>query len=177
MLILNGKNFYFLVNSSIINLIITLLVLLFFNLLNRLYLGDNGSYLLGFFYSLILVKFYINNFSISPFFVILLLWYPGFENLFSILRRFFRKKSLTQPDIKHLHQLLYDFFKKKYFFKNKILISNFPGFLIIFYNFSVMLFGTFFIFNSKILLLIILFNIFLYCYLYNLLTKKNASKF
>ena len=170
--ILNGKNFIFLDNVSIINIIITLLVLLFFNIFNKLYLGDNGSYSLGFLYSYILVNFYIQNTYVSPFFIILLLWYPGFENLFSIFRRYFKEKSPLKPDTRHLHQLIFDYFKKKSFFKNKILINNFTGFLVISYNFVIMFFATFFIYNSKILLLIIFFNIFLYCYLYNSLVKK-----
>ena len=170
--ILNGKNFIFLDNISIINIIIVLLVLFFFNLFNKLYLGDNGSYLLGFFYSFILVNFYIKNTFVSPFFIILLLWYPGFENLFSIFRRFFKEKSPLNADTKHLHQLIYDYFKKKHFFKNKILINNFPGFVIIFYNFIIMFFGSLFFHNTKILLLIIFFNIFVYCYLYYFLAKK-----
>ena len=157
--ILNGKNFIFLDNISIVNIIIVLLVLLFFNLFNRLYLGDNGSYLLGFLYSLILVNFYVKNTLISPFFIILLLWYPGFENLFSIFRRYFIKKSPLNPDTKHLHQLTYEYFKKNRFFKNKILINNFPSFIIILYNFIIMFFATFFILNSKVLLFIIFFNI------------------
>ena len=170
--ILNGKNFIFLDNVSIINIIITLLVLLFFNIFNKLYLGDNGSYSLGFLYSYILVNFYIQNTYVSPFFIILLLWYPGFENLFSIFRRYFKEKSPLKPDTRHLHQLIFDYFKKKSFLKNKILINNFTGFLVISYNFVIMFFATFFIYNSKILLLIIFFNIFLYCYLYNSLVKK-----
>jgi UDP-N-acetylmuramyl pentapeptide phosphotransferase/UDP-N-acetylglucosamine-1-phosphate transferase len=170
--ILNGKNFIFLDNISIINIIITLLILLFFNIFNKLYLGDNGSYSLGFLYSYILVNFYIQNTFVSPFFIILLLWYPGFENLFSISRRFFKKKSPLKPDTRHLHQLIYDYFKNQSFFKNKILVNNFPGILIISYNFLIMFFSTYFIQNSKILLLIIFFNILLYCYLYNSLVKK-----
>jgi UDP-N-acetylmuramyl pentapeptide phosphotransferase/UDP-N-acetylglucosamine-1-phosphate transferase len=170
--ILKEHNFISLDNISIINIIIVLLVLLFFNSSNRLYLGDNGSYTLGFLYSLILVNFYAKNDFVSPFFVILLLWYPGFENLFSIFRRYFRRKSPLRPDTKHLHQLMYDYFKKKSFFKNKIFINNFPGFIIISYNFVIMFFSTFFIFNSKILLSIIFFNVFLYCYLYKILLKK-----
>jgi len=170
--ILNGKNYIFLDNISIINFILTLLVLLFFNIFNKLYLGDNGSYSLGFLYSYILVNFYTQNTVVSPFFIILLLWYPGFENLFSISRRFFKKKSPLKPDTRHLHQLIYDYFKNKSFFKNKILVNNFPGILIISYNFLIMFFSTYFIQNSKILLLIIFFNILLYCYLYNSLVKK-----
>jgi UDP-N-acetylmuramyl pentapeptide phosphotransferase/UDP-N-acetylglucosamine-1-phosphate transferase len=170
--ILNGKNYIFLDNISIINFILTLLVLLFFNIFNKLYLGDNGSYSLGFLYSYILVNFYTQNTVVSPFFIILLLWYPGFENLFSISRRFFKKKSPLKPDTRHLHQLIYDYFKNKSFFKNKILVNNFPGILIISYNFLIMFFSTYFIHNSKILLLIIALNILLYCYLYNSLVKK-----
>ena len=147
-------------------------MLIFFNIFNKLYLGDNGSYSLGFLYSYILVNFYIQNTYVSPFFIILLLWYPGFENLFSIFRRYFKEKSPLKPDTRHLHQLIFDYFKKKSFFKNKILINNFTGFLVISYNFVIMFFAIFFIYNSKILLLIIFFNIFLYCYLYNSLVKK-----
>ncbi len=170
--ILHGKNFIFLDNISTINIVIVLLVLLFFNLFDKLYLGDNGSYLLGFIFSLVLVNNYIQNTSISPFFIILLLWYPGFENLFTIIRRYFKKKSPAKPDTEHLHQLVYEYFKKKSIFNSKILTNNLPSFLIIFYNFIIMFFATFFIFNSKFLLLIIFFNIFLYCYLYNSLIKK-----
>jgi UDP-N-acetylmuramyl pentapeptide phosphotransferase/UDP-N-acetylglucosamine-1-phosphate transferase len=172
-LFLKEQNFESLDNISIINIIIVFLVLLFFNSSNRLYLGDNGSYMLGFLYSLILVNFYVKNNFVSPFFVILLLWYPGFENLFSIFRRYFSQKSPLSPDTKHLHQLIYDYFKKKNFFKNKIFINNFPGLIIISYNFAIMFFSTFFIFNSKILLSIIFFNVFLYCYIYKILLRNN----
>ena len=66
----------------------SLIILAIFNYKNYLFLGDNGSYLLGFFYSIVLIDFYNFNQSISPFFIILLLWYPSFEILFSILRKF-----------------------------------------------------------------------------------------
>lgn len=170
--ILHGKNLIFLDNISTINIIIVLLVLLFFNLFDRLYLGDSGSYLLGFIFSLILVKNYTQNTFISPFFIILLLWYPGFENLFTIVRRYFKKKSPSKPDTKHLHQLLYEYFKKKKLFKNKILNNNLLSFFIIFYNFIIMFFATFFIYNSKILLFVIFFNIFTYCFIYYSLIKR-----
>ncbi len=172
-LILKEKNLVFLDNISLINIIIALLVLFFFNLLNKIYLGDNGSYLLGFLYSLILVKFYINNTFISPFFIIMLLWYPGFENLFSIFRRKFSDRSLAKPDIRHLHQLIYHYFKKKSSFKNKLFVNNFSGFLIITYNFIMMFCSSFFILDTKVLLFIIFFNITLYCSIYKLLSKKS----
>ena len=74
----------------ILSYIILLIYLLLFNLLNKLYLGDSGSYLLGVSIGSILIFIYKEISFISPFFIVLLLWYPCFENLFSIIR----KKSL-----------------------------------------------------------------------------------
>ena len=64
--------------------IIAFLIIFILNFLNKIYLGDSGSYLLGFIFSLFLIKIYMWNQNISPFFIILLLWYPSFETLFSI---------------------------------------------------------------------------------------------
>ena len=52
--------------------------LLLFNLFNKLYIGDGGSYLLGFGFGILLIAIYESNKNISPFFIILLLWYPCF---------------------------------------------------------------------------------------------------
>ena len=66
------------------------------------------------------LDFYSNNDSISPYFICLLLWYPAFENLFSIIRRFSLKNNIEQADQGHLHQIIYtkfkdiDFINKKY---------------------------------------------------------------
>ena len=74
-------------------LLFLLIVILIFNILNKLYIGDSGSYLLGFIYSVLLLNIYHENSYISPYFIILLLWYPCFENLFSIIRKYRFKKS------------------------------------------------------------------------------------
>ena len=87
--------------------------------------------MLGFFYSITLIDFYNFNQSISPFFIILLLWYPSFEILFSILRKFVLGRSPLKPDNLHLHHLLFNFFKKIYI---NNLNKNASGFLINFYN-------------------------------------------
>ena len=94
--------------------IFILIILLILNLSNKLYLGDSGSYTLGFIFSTFLINLYLVNNLISPYFVILLLWYPCFENLFSILRKFRFKKSPTYPDNKHLHQLIFEHLLKSY---------------------------------------------------------------
>ena len=67
--------------------VITLFFLYIFNLFKKIFIGDGGSYLLGFVYSFLLIFAYTVNQEISPFFIVLLLWYPCFENLFSIIRK------------------------------------------------------------------------------------------
>ena len=54
-----------------------------------------------------------NNYFISPYFIALLLWYPAFENLFSIIRKRIVKKDPLKPDNLHFHQLLFNFFETK----------------------------------------------------------------
>ena len=82
------------------------------NIFNKMFLGDSGSYILGFIFSVILIETYNLNNNFSPFFIILLLWYPCFETLFSILRKNIIKKSPMSPDINHFHQLIFLFIKK-----------------------------------------------------------------
>ena len=65
-----------------------LFVLYLFNFFNQLYLGDSGSHILGLIFSFIVISFYKLDQLVSPYYIILLLWYPCFENLFSILRKF-----------------------------------------------------------------------------------------
>ena len=61
---------------------------------NQFFLGDSGAYFLSFFIGFILIEIYNANLKISPYFIILLLWYPCFENLFSIIRKLLRKNLL-----------------------------------------------------------------------------------
>ena len=70
-------------------LIFTLLIIFILNLLNKIYLGDGGSYLLSFVIGISIIKLYSQNTQISSLFIILLLWYPCFENLFSFVALLF----------------------------------------------------------------------------------------
>ena len=104
--LLTGINFS---NFNVINLFYLLFIMTIFNFFNKFYLGDSGAYLLGFLIGYILIKIHNHNPNISPFFVVLLLWYPCFENLFSIIRKFKLGKSPVFPDNRHFHQLLFYF--------------------------------------------------------------------
>ena len=64
-----------------------------------MFIGDSGSYVLGFIFGYLLIEVYITNQNLSPFYIILLVWYPCFETLFSIIRKFRLNRSPILPDI------------------------------------------------------------------------------
>lgn len=149
----------------LINVILVLFFVFILNLINQIYLGDSGSYLLGFLSSIFLVHMYNVNQNISPFFIVLLLWYPCFETLFSIIRKNVMNKSPLYPDIMHLHQHIFFIIKNK--FKFKILFSNIISALIInAYNVFMFFIATNFVALSQVQILLIIFNILLYTYIY-----------
>ena len=63
-----------------------------FNFFQKIYLGDSGSYIVALVTSFFTLEFVNANDMISPYFICLLLWYPAFENLFTIVRRLFFKR-------------------------------------------------------------------------------------
>jgi UDP-N-acetylmuramyl pentapeptide phosphotransferase/UDP-N-acetylglucosamine-1-phosphate transferase len=65
-------------------------------------LGDGATYGIGFLLGYFLLKIFIRTQNLSPYFVANLLWYPAFENLFSIIRRNVSKKNNYLPDNDHL---------------------------------------------------------------------------
>jgi len=146
-------------------LVYLIFVLLIFNFFNLFYLGDSGTYLLSTFVGSILISIYNQNQTFSPFFVVLLLWYPCFENLFSIIRKFKIKKSPIEPDSNHFHQLCFYFFKKKFKTKN-ITSNNCSSLMINLYNLVILSFGSLNIFNTQFLIFLIMLNIFVYITIY-----------
>jgi len=162
---IENKNYIVIDILSIDKIIYVLVIVFLLNFFNQLYLGDSGSYLLGFFTSIILLDIYEINSNISPFFIILLLWYPCFETLFSILRKNIMNKSPLNPDINHLHQIIFYWIKIR-FKLGKLNANLISGLFINFYNFIIFILSINFISNSQIQILIIMFNIILYIFLY-----------
>ncbi len=156
------------------NFLIVLLVLIFFNASNKLYLGDGGSYLLGFIYSFKCISLYLSNPNISPFFITVLLWYPAFEILFSILRKYNFNKSPIKPDSNHLHQLIYFFLIKRV--SNNILRSNLVGIIINLFNLSIIYFSLIDIYNTQLQILLFIFAISIYVFVYMRLLRFKLGK-
>ena len=157
----------------LLNLSIILSIILLFNLFGFLYMGDSGAYLLSILSGVYLINFSYNNDYISPFFIILLLWYPCFELLFSMIRRFKNKSKTYKPDSNHLHQFIYGFIKKNSSSKDNI-IHFYTSILINSYNLLIFIFAINFIYSSKVLILIIILNIFVYILSY-VFFKKNIK--
>jgi len=133
-----------------------LIIYLFFNFPNAtIFLGNSGSYIVGFIISFLILKTseYTEYHKVYPFFFSILLYYLFFEVFFSFFRKIvFEKKNPLYPDKKHLHMLLYGKLKSNsktsivinFFYFLSILplifIKNFSGllkmyfvFLIVFY--------------------------------------------
>ena len=72
----------------------------------KIFLGDGGAYLLGFWLAWIAVLIVMRNENISPWSSLLACAYPIVEVLFSMYRRMRRNHSAGHPDRLHLHSLI-----------------------------------------------------------------------
>jgi len=111
----------------------SLVIIYIFNFFGKIYLGDGGAYLISFVIGVTLIKFSNDNYLVSPYYIVALLWYPAYENLFSIIRKKISKKSPSTPDNKHLHQLIYLYLGKS-FSIDKNFSSSLSGIIICLYN-------------------------------------------
>ncbi len=154
---------------------IALLVFYIFNFFGLVYLGDGGSYVISLIMGTILIKAHMNNIYISPYYIAAMFWYPAFENLFSLVRRIFKKSDVSSPDKLHLHQLMFRYLKIKKFFRKKylntatstlILILNLPIFIIASLNHS----------HTKSLIAILIINVAFYLLIYFFLSKNFILK-
>ena len=192
--LLNGSNFVDGVNTNLVGyfiivlfftnkfgyifdlnlFILILLAFYIFNFFGKCFLGDNGVYVLCILVSYIFINT-INLNSINPIIAINFLWYPAFENLFSIIRRYVSNDKLDIADKKHLHSILYLFLNKR-----KILSkfsNSFAGLIINIYNFFSIFLSFVFINNNQILILIIMINIIIYLSIYFKLLNNLSNRF
>ena len=139
-------------------------------------MGDSGAYLLSLFTGIYLINLSTTNFFISPYFVILLLWYPCFELLFSMIRRSLKAMKTYKPDNFHLHQLIYTFVKIKLNLRSNLIIHFFTSLVINSYNLVILLIALNYRHDSKILIYLILFNLVIYGSFYKIFYKIYKTK-
>ena len=152
-----------------LNFVIIQLLIFGFILSGFFFLGDAGSYLIGFILGvqIISINFYLP--FISPYYLILLIWYPCFEVLFSFIRKIKTNKSPLKPDNNHLHQLLYSKLKKKI---NSLHVNSSASIIILIYNLIMVLFSNKFIFNTTVCILLLCLNVIIYLISYYFLNKE-----
>ena len=195
--LINGKNFIDGLNTLLIGYVILVLTCLYFvsinyrlnldfnlykitlalflalysvNFFGKSILGDGGSLSIGLFISYIILDFYLKNNSVSPYFIALLLWYPSFEILFSIIRKALIHIKPFDPDSLHLHQLLY---KKIKYFNLAELNNTMASSLINLFNLFIFYLGSLNINSTLYNVCLIFFSIFIYILTYFILIKKS----
>ena len=157
-------------NESFYILLLILSFLLLLNFSNKLFMGDGGAYSLSFLLGYILITIYNKSQIVSPYFIIVLLWYPCFENLFSILRKFLINKNPMKPDNSHLHHYLYMLIKKKLGLNN-LLSNNLSSLMINSFNLFIFYFASLNLNHTQTQLIILFLSIITYLIIFFTLKK------
>lgn len=87
----------------------------------RMFAGDLGAYAFGYVIAIIVIIFFGKHAEFLTWQAILILFYPAFELLFTIIRRLLTNKNPLKADRLHLHQLI---FKILYFTNKNNILSN-----------------------------------------------------
>ena len=146
-----------------------------FNVFGLVYLGDAGTYAISLLLGTFLIEFHSTNDLVSPYYIAVILWYPAFENLFSLLRRIIRKKEVSNADNHHLHQLIFLFLKSKNIFSKKILNTS-TSIIILLFNIPGIVISNFYATKSIILIFILFVNISFYLLFYYFFSKNLMIK-
>lgn len=118
---------FFIVNNYFfiffIIILISLIFFLFLNHKNKAFLGDSGSYLLGFIFSYFFVKFYNTADYITADQIVLFMIIPGLDLMRLFIYRIYKGNFPFTPDKNHLHYILLK--------KNSLIATNLKVFLLI----------------------------------------------
>ena len=156
----------------IINLFSLLIIILLFNVFGQIILGDSGAYILSLFVGLILIEISnVNNF-ISPYFIILLIWYPCFELLFSMIRRIVLNLYSYEPDTMHLHQMILKIINNNLKLKSNNLNHFLAASIINLYNLFILMIAYNYSDKTNTMLVLIVLNIIVYILIYFVLRQK-----
>lgn len=133
----------------------------------KIFMGDGGAYMLGFFVAASGIFLASHYEAVSPWFVLNTLIYPVWEVLFSIVRKLRLGQSPLYPDRYHFHMLV-----KRRVAKNNPLTSVY----ILALNTPFVLIPTLFANNSKANMLSLLLFIALYSLLYRFMLRRERAE-
>jgi UDP-GlcNAc:undecaprenyl-phosphate GlcNAc-1-phosphate transferase len=140
----------------IFTVMISLFLIIYLNMINKVFMGDSGTLFLGCFISLLVIK----NYQVSYFFsideIFLLMMLPGLDMFRLFVQRLYNKKNPFSGDREHIHH----YFSRIYGYKFSIFFVIILSIIPILLNF---------IFSSQF---IIIFFIIFYLFLINYLKIK-----
>ena len=152
-------------DNQILLFLITTFFLTLFSILNKIKVGETGLYLFGTILPIYTILMYKHTINISPFFRLLMFWYPCFELILSFVRKihFFRYDVMINENF---HDLLNIYLEKK-FSKSKFQSNNFTIIIINLFNLLSIFIGSLNFFKPKIVIFLLVTNIVVYmiCYL------------
>jgi len=118
--------FYFSENFLFLIILIPLVTFLYFNFKNKIFLGNSGSYLIGFLISYFTIKMFNNFNNIFSDEIFLLMLMPGFDMLRLFIFRLLNKKNPFVSDSNHFHHLLYSNYNFTYAIISNLFLSVMP---------------------------------------------------
>lgn len=92
--------------------------------LGKIFLGDGGSYFIGFTLAWLAVMLIERNSSVSAFAALLVCAHPVIEVLFSIYRRKIKRMIPSHPDRLHFHSLVKQRYVRRWFPNVSVVIRN-----------------------------------------------------
>ena len=140
-------NYY---NLTIIFLISSIVIYLFFNFSKKSFLGDGGIYILSsFLFFYLLESYQLNNLSLTQ--IVMMLSFPGIDLASVTVLRIMNKKKVYAGDRNHLHHLLFDCLGLKFSIFLIMLFFWIPNLLLNYLNLSFELIFIIFIVSYLIL--------------------------
>jgi UDP-GlcNAc:undecaprenyl-phosphate GlcNAc-1-phosphate transferase len=107
-LLANGVGDGMILSFTVLMTIILFSQMLFNYPFGKMFMGDLGAYGLGLIIGFYTIVFFGRHADeLMSWFVVLILFYPIFEVIFSMVRRLCSQKIVTQADDHHLHQLIF----------------------------------------------------------------------
>lgn len=114
------------------SLLFPLIIFLILNYQGKIFIGNAGSYLLGFILSYIIIKIYNNTNSLYADKILLIMFLPGIDMIRLFFIRIKNKKNPFSPDRNHLHHKLLKKFGYTYTIQTVVGLSILPYTIAIF---------------------------------------------
>ena len=121
-------------NNFLIFLLLSLILILLFNLKGKIFLGNSGSSLISIVFACLFIINYNLDYSLKCDEIFLLMFLPAIDCIRVTLVRIINNRSPFHPDNNHFHHLLINRFSKNIVFLPYTLISSLPFLVSIYFN-------------------------------------------